>query len=151
MAAFSPLGALRHHLRHGVKRVTGFSVAQGLPTNPVPLPPRCIGRAAKGKRLYGQAGRLTSPDLHILCRMCTVGLWVLPNKPHDAAGHRRAKFPPRGKGGAKHQKGCISRARKGGFMVFINWRRSRPPEPSRPKGRVPKPLYHSPLLHYTYL
>ena len=42
------------------------------PTNPVPLPPRCIGRAAKGKRLYGQARRLTSPDLHILCRMCTV-------------------------------------------------------------------------------
>ena len=21
--------------------------------------------------------RLTSPDVHILCRMCTVGLWVL--------------------------------------------------------------------------
>ena len=38
---FPPFGALRHHLRHGVKRVTGFSVAQGLPTNPVPLPPRC--------------------------------------------------------------------------------------------------------------
>ena len=34
--------------------------------------PRCIGRATKGKRLYGQARRLTSPDLHILCRMCTV-------------------------------------------------------------------------------
>ena len=27
----------------GGKRVTGFSVAQGLPTNPVPLPPRCAG------------------------------------------------------------------------------------------------------------
>ena len=37
-----------------------------------PPSPRCIGRAAKGKRLYGQARRLTSPDLHILCRMCTV-------------------------------------------------------------------------------
>ena len=34
--------------------------------------PRCIGRTTKGKRLYGQARRLTSPDLHILCRMCTV-------------------------------------------------------------------------------
>ena len=34
--------------------------------------PRGIGRATKGKRLYGQARRLTSPDLHILCRMCTV-------------------------------------------------------------------------------
>ena len=30
---------------------------------PPPLP--------KGKRLNGQARRLTSPDLHILCRMCT--------------------------------------------------------------------------------
>ena len=37
-----------------------------------PPSPRCIGRATKGKRLYGQARRLTSPDLHILCRMCTV-------------------------------------------------------------------------------
>ena len=37
-----------------------------------PPSPRCIGRATKGRRLYGQARRLTSPDLHILCRMCTV-------------------------------------------------------------------------------
>ena len=37
-----------------------------------PPSPRCIGRATKGKRLYGQARRLTSPGLHILCRMCTV-------------------------------------------------------------------------------
>ena len=37
-----------------------------------PPSPRGIGRATKGKRLYGQARRLTSPDLHILCRMCTV-------------------------------------------------------------------------------
>ena len=44
-----PLWCLRHHLS-----------------------PRCIGRATKEKRLYGQARRLTSPDLHILCRMCTV-------------------------------------------------------------------------------
>ena len=35
----SPFGGWRHHLCHGVKRVTGFSVTQGLPTNPVPLPP----------------------------------------------------------------------------------------------------------------
>ena len=35
----APFGGWRHHLCHGVKRVTGFSVAQGLPTNPVPLPP----------------------------------------------------------------------------------------------------------------
>ena len=35
-----PLWWLCHHLCPGGKRVTGFSVAQGLPTNPVPLPPR---------------------------------------------------------------------------------------------------------------
>ena len=33
--------------------------------------------------------RLTSPDLHILCRMCTVSLWVLSIVPHDAAGKHR--------------------------------------------------------------
>ena len=41
--------------------------------------PRGIGRATKGKRLYGQARRLTSPDLHILCRMCTVDNKALKN------------------------------------------------------------------------
>ena len=35
-----PFGGWRHHLCPGGKRVTGFSVAQGLPTNPVPLPPQ---------------------------------------------------------------------------------------------------------------
>ena len=35
LSAAAPFGGWRHHLRHGVKRVTGFSVAQGLPTNPV--------------------------------------------------------------------------------------------------------------------
>ena len=34
----APFGGWRHHLRPSGKRVTGFSVAQGLPTNPVPLP-----------------------------------------------------------------------------------------------------------------
>ena len=34
-----------------------------------------------------------------------------------------------------HQRGgCFSHARQGGCMVFINWRRSRPPQPSRPKA-----------------
>ena len=48
----SPFGALRHHLRHGVKRVTGFSVAQELPTNLVPLPPRCaVGQQSAGNHL----------------------------------------------------------------------------------------------------
>ena len=36
----SPIGSLRIQFPcHRRKRVTGFSVAQGLPTNPVPLPP----------------------------------------------------------------------------------------------------------------
>ena len=36
-----------------------------------------FGGAAKGKRLNGQARRLTSPHLEVLCRTSTVGLWVL--------------------------------------------------------------------------
>ena len=46
-----------------------------------PPSPRGIGRATKGKRLYGQARRLTSPDLHILCRMCTVDNKALKSNP----------------------------------------------------------------------
>ena len=53
--------------------------------------PRGIGRATKGKRLYGQARRLTSPDLHILCRMCTVDNKTLKSGP-------RIKFPCHRKG-----------------------------------------------------
>ena len=40
-------------------------------TNPVPLPPPQFGGAAKGKRLNGQARRLTSPHLEVLCRTST--------------------------------------------------------------------------------
>ena len=46
-----------------------------------PFPHSSVGQI-KGKRLKGQARRLTLPDLHILCRMCTVGLWALGNVPH---------------------------------------------------------------------
>ena len=53
------------------KRVTRFSGRFALLRIVFPCH-RGIGRATKGKRLYGQARRLTSPDLHILCRMCTV-------------------------------------------------------------------------------
>ena len=45
-----PFGALRHHLS-----------------------PAKFGRATKGKRPYGQARRLTSLDLIILCRIATWG------------------------------------------------------------------------------
>ena len=49
----------------GGKRVTGFSVAQGLPTNPVPLPPLFEG-----------------------------ALWVLSIVPHDTTGKRKAVYSP---------------------------------------------------------
>ncbi len=57
--------------------------------------PRGIGRATKRKRLYGQARRLTSPDLHILCRMCTVDNKTLRSGP-------RIKFPCHRKGTQGH-------------------------------------------------
>ena len=49
-------------------------VAYSSPMNPVPLPPPQFGGAAKGKRLNGQARRLTSPHLEVLCRTSTVAL-----------------------------------------------------------------------------
>ena len=45
--------------------------SRGSPMNPVPLPPPQFGGAAKGKRLNGQARRLTSPHLEVLCRTST--------------------------------------------------------------------------------
>ncbi len=54
-------------------------VAYSSPMNPVPLPPPQFGGAAKGKRLNGQARRLTSPHLEVLCRTSTGALWVLSN------------------------------------------------------------------------
>ena len=46
-------------------------VAYSSPMNPVPLPPPQFGGAAKGKRLNGQARRLTSLHLEVLCRTST--------------------------------------------------------------------------------
>ena len=46
----------------------------GSPMNPVPLPPPQFGGAAKGKRLNGQARRLTSPHLEVPCRTSTGAL-----------------------------------------------------------------------------
>ena len=46
-------------------------VAYSSPMNPVPLPPPQFGGAAKEKRLNGQARRLTSPHLEVLCRTST--------------------------------------------------------------------------------
>ena len=72
------------------KRVTRFSGRFALLRIVFPCH-RGIGRATKGKRLYGQARRLTSPDLHILCRMCTVDNKTLKSGP-------RIKFPCHCKG-----------------------------------------------------
>ena len=46
-------------------------VAYSSPMNPVPLPPPQFGGATKGKRLNGQARRLSSPHLEVLCRTST--------------------------------------------------------------------------------
>ena len=100
-----------------------------LPYESCSLATPLLGRATKGKRLYGQARRLTSPDLHILCRMCTVGLWVLCNVPHVSTGKHRGNLPLRGRRRHRRQKGCISHGRRpvvrfplapwGGFEGFI--------------------------------
>ena len=65
-----PLGGWRHHLVRWEACHWILSRLR-LPANPVPLPPPQFGGAAKGKRLNGQARRLTSPpcggpmqDLH---------------------------------------------------------------------------------------
>ena len=42
--------------------------SRGSPMNPVPLPPPQFGGAAKGKRLNGQARRLTSPHVECTCQ-----------------------------------------------------------------------------------
>ena len=83
-----------------------------LPYESCSLATPLLGRATKGKRLYGQARRLTSPDLHILCRMCTVGLWVLCNVPHVSTGKHRGNLPLRGRRRHRRQKGCISHGRR---------------------------------------
>ena len=67
----SPFGGWRHHLARW-EACHWIRGSRGSPMNPVPLPLPQFGGAAKGKRLNGQARRLTSPHLEVLCRMCTV-------------------------------------------------------------------------------
>ena len=98
-----------------------------------------------------------------------VGLWALRNKPHDATGNRKVKFPLRGKGGASAPKGVHFPRAKGAVCLFSHARRAvvrfyhtgaplfskapttpsepcepfAPSEPSRPKGvsiRAPSSL-----------
>ena len=68
-----PFGGWRHHLARW-EACHWIRGSRGSPMNPVPLPPPQFGGAAKGKRLNGQARRLTSPHLEVLCRTSTVAL-----------------------------------------------------------------------------
>ena len=115
---FAPLGSMSLDFRVALLPYKSSSFATPL-----------LGRATKGKRLYGQARRLTSPDLHILCRMCTVGLWILCNVPHVSTGKHRANLPLRGRRRRQATEGvhfhhpsgrlaCFPRA-KPGCMVFF--------------------------------
>ena len=80
--------------------------------------PRGIGRATKGKRLYGQARRLTSPDLHILCRMCTVDNKAPQSNPFTQRIAKNKVPPPGGRWWRQPPKGVHFRRPQGGCMVF---------------------------------
>ena len=96
VAFFPPFGALRHH-----------------------LPPRGIGRATKGKRLYGQARRLTSPDLHILCRMCTVDNKAPQSNPFTQRIAKNKVSPPGGRWWRQPPKGVHFPRPQGGCKGFF--------------------------------
>ena len=93
-----------------------------LPANPVPLPPQ-FGGAAKGKRLNGQARRLTSPDLHILCRMCTVDNKAPQSNPFTKRIAKNKVPPPGGRWWRQPPKGVHFRRPQGGCKGFIIRRR----------------------------
>ena len=110
-----------------MKSITVISHLRWLPPPLVPygttFPPG-IGRATKIKRLYGQARRLTSPDLHILCRMCTVDNKATQSNPFTQRiaknkvpppGGRRWRQPPKGVHFPRPQVGCTVFAAKGGI------------------------------------
>ena len=86
-----------------------------LPYESCSLATPLLGRATKGKRLQdahrGRRG-LDDDRVHILCRMCTVGLWVLCNVPHVSTSKHRGNLPLRGRRRHRRQKGCISRGRR---------------------------------------
>ena len=74
----SPFGGWHHHLARW-EACHWIRGSRGSPMNPVPLPPPQFGGAAKGKRLNGQARRLTSPHLEVLCRTSTVAQQNAPS------------------------------------------------------------------------
>ena len=102
------------------------------------FPPRVIGRATKGKRLYGQARRLTSPDLHILCRMCTVDNKAPQSNPFTQRIAKNKVPPPGGRWWCQPPKGVHFPRPQGGCQGFIIKGRllsihRRPPQPSAAK------------------
>ena len=84
--------------------------------------PRCIGRTTKGKRLYGQARRLTSPDLHILCRMCTVDNKAPQSNPFTQRIAKNKVPPPGGRWWRQPPKGVHFLARRAVVWFYTNWR-----------------------------
>ena len=83
-----------------------------------PSSPRCIGRATKGKRLYGQARRLTSPDLHILCRMCTVDNKAPQSNPFTQRIAKNKVPPPGGRWWRQPPKGVHFLARRAMSIIM---------------------------------
>ena len=93
----------------GGKHATGFSVAYGSLRIQFLCHPPQFGGAAKGKRLNGQARRLTSPHLEVLCRTSTgdykaplccellmKGLLFRALLSHSSAGGRWCRKAPKG-------------------------------------------------------
>ena len=99
------------------KRVTRFS-GRFAPLRIVFPCHRGIGRATKGKRLYGQARRLTSPDLHILCRMCTVDNKAPQSNPFTQRIAKNKVPPPGERWWRQPPKGVHFRRPQGGCMVL---------------------------------
>ena len=87
-----------------------------------PPSPRGIGRATKGKRLYGQARRLSSPDLHILCRMCTVDNKAPQSNPFTQRIAKNKVPPPGGRWWRQPPKGVHFLARRAVVWFYTNWR-----------------------------
>ena len=99
------------------KRVTRFS-GRFAPLRIVFPCHRGIGRATKGKHLYGQARRLTSPDLHILCRMCTVDNKAPQSNPFTQRIAKNKVPPPGGRWWRQPPKGVHFPRPQGGCMVL---------------------------------
>ena len=123
----SPFGGWRHHLARW-EACHWIRGSRGSPMNPVPLPPPQFGGAAKGKRLNGQARRLTSPHLEVLCRTSTrdykaplcgellmKGLLCGALLSHRPAGRRWCRKAPKGGHFRRPQGGCMVFAAKGGI------------------------------------